>query len=146
MFMLKKPLEQLCADSGFVPDKAAKLRGLDTKKVKSISPARNASASLVSLAKKVNETCWMGTLPPHQCGFASSSSPLVGSRLLISHGPLPMTRVPGCPNVAAWACSNCFSKIIEVGSAGTFRQLASGWVSVTVTVYGPVAVTDLTPV
>ena len=54
---------------------------------------------------------WIGTVPPHQCGLAVTWAPLVGSRLLITHGPLPITRVPGCPKVPLCACWNCFSKM-----------------------------------
>ena len=55
-----------------------------------------------------------------------------------------MTRVPGCPKELACACWNCFSKMYAFSSAGTYFQLASGAVSLTVTVDGPVAVIDLT--
>jgi hypothetical protein len=98
----------------------------------SISPARNASASLFSLLKNLIEMCWILTLPPHQCGFADSSAPLVGTRLSIFQGPVPMTRVPGCPKVCA--CWNFFSKIRHEYSAAENAQFGSGCISVTCTV------------
>src|ERR1700730_5308817 len=89
---------------------------------------------------------WIGTFPPHQSGLAVTWAPLVGSRLLTTHGPLPITSVPGCPKVAAWACWNAFSKMNAFSSAGTYFQFASAWGSVIVFVYGSVAGVGLTPV
>jgi hypothetical protein len=71
----KKAVQQLGALSILAPDVASKERGSEMSKTRSISPARIASASLVSLEKNVNEMCWISTFPPHQSGLADSCAP-----------------------------------------------------------------------
>src|ERR1700722_2734004 len=84
--------------------------------------------------------CCMGTRPPHQCGLAENSAPVVGSRLSTIQGPVPITSVPGFPKVPLWSSANFASKISALYDAGTHCQLASGWDNFTTRVYGPVAV------
>src|SRR5688572_5214805 len=86
----------------------------------------------------------IGTFPCHQRGFAESSAPLVGLNLSIFHGPVPMTSVPGFPNVVLCACWNFFSKINAKFEAAVNFQFGSGYLSVTTTLYRPTAFTFLT--
>lgn len=98
MFRVNSPGEQLGALTSFAPEVVAKLCWPPRiEKSKSISPARIARARLVSSEKNLNEIRWIGTAPPHQCGLADSSAPVVGSKLSTSHGPDPITRTPGLP-------------------------------------------------
>ena len=85
--MLNSPGEQLGVLTSLAPEVVAKLCWPPRReKSKSISPARMARARLVSLEKNLYEMCWIGTAPPHQCGLAESSAPVVGSKLSTSHG------------------------------------------------------------
>src|SRR5262245_38108357 len=61
----------------------------------SMSPDRIARAMLVSSAKNLNEICLVGTAPPHQRGFADSSTPVAGLKLSNFQGPVPMVSTPG---------------------------------------------------
>src|ERR1700744_899754 len=101
-FMLKKPISLLSQLVTFAPDDEANERPSDGNAT-SISSARMARASLVSVEKNLNETCWTGTFPPHQCGLAVRSMPVVGSKLVTCHGPVAITSVPGLPKVALCA-------------------------------------------
>src|SRR5881396_2798151 len=103
-FMLKYAAWQLGTARIFACEADANARGSLTEGTTSTCPARIASASLVSSEKNLKEICWIGTAPPHQCGLAESSTPVVGSKLSTFQGPVPITSVPGCPNVALCAC------------------------------------------
>src|SRR5580704_2366998 len=94
--MAKKLTPGAEKDVGFWPDTDAKAFP-SCGKATSIPPDRMARASLVSVEKYLTVMCWIGTLPPHQCGLADSSMPRVGSRLLISHGPVASISTPGLP-------------------------------------------------
>src|SRR5262249_32465277 len=116
------------------PEVAANAAGPCRFGATSRSPARHASASLVSSEKNLNEMRANGTLPPHQCGLATYSSPLVGSKLVIFQGPVPIVRTPGCPIVPLCASANDFSKMPILAGA-CVCQLASRRRNVTTTVY-----------
>src|SRR2546430_767148 len=62
----------------------------------SMLPARIARAAVVSApgSKNLTEMCWTLTFPPHQCGLAESSRPVVALKLSSSHGPLAMIPTP----------------------------------------------------
>src|SRR5690348_5936045 len=92
VFMPKFQTLQCGATWTVTPDVVANSRGANTNGTASISFDRSASAMLVSLANHLTETCLKGTWPFHQCGFASYSTPDVGSKLLTTHGPVPITR------------------------------------------------------
>ncbi len=109
-FMPKYPSENAGALTMLPPDVDLNALGLSTLVATSISPPRNASASVVSLAKNLTEMCLTGTVPPHQCGLADSSRPVVGSKLSICQGPVPMISTPGRPIVALCSSANFFSK------------------------------------
>src|SRR5262245_55050892 len=143
VFMLNTPRLQLGELTRCTAEAAAKARVSRMYGSRSTSPARMASARLVSLEYSLTVMCLIGTVPPHQCGLAVSSAPVVGSKLVTCQGPVPMVRVPGLPNVPWWARANFFSKIPGL-LAGVSCQLASGWLRVTVTVSGLVAVTLFT--